>query len=91
MTTTSNQMTVIDPANNEKPVFFYEQDFDKQQMACELMDLREQVVKLQREVMLQAELTVYWQEQVLEQFRTKQQIKQELQDRALYDALAEEM
>lgn len=83
-------MTVIDPAKGEKPVYFFEQDFDKQQMACELMDLREEVAALKKKLKLANEIKEYWEEQAAEQFRTRQEIKRNLINKISYDVLAEE-
>ena len=79
--------TIIDPALNEKPVYFYEEDFDKQQMACELMDLRGEIARLKKELFGVTELATYWQEQVLAKYRLR---ATELNNKDLYNARAEE-
>ena len=71
------QTTVIDPANNEKPVYFFDDDFDKQQMSCELMDLREENTKLKQELELERRANRFWKLQALEAF--------ELTNRKVYE------
>ena len=67
------------------PVFFGKEDFDKQQMACELMDLREQVENLKKQNEDLKTERAYWFDLATKEEVMRSKVKRELVDKVIYE------